>query len=142
MKEAGRTIAATVSEFSSQHLAVTLWGIAKLGHAPSKDILDVCAQRAVELMPEYNPQNIANTLWSFATLGRYPGEALLDAAAERAIYLMPASSHSTRCVVLLCCEGGADRVCRPAGCRTSTSRRCPTRCGLAPSSATIQATRS
>lgn len=56
---------------------------------PSKEVLEVAANRAIELMPEYNPQNIANTLWSFATLGKYPTPHLLDVAATRAVQLMP-----------------------------------------------------
>ena len=83
-----QTIARNIYEFSSQHIAVTMWAVAKLDYKPSKDILQVTVHRALELMPEYNPQNIANTLWSFATLGEYPGADLLDKAADRSLELM------------------------------------------------------
>lgn len=96
MEMTAKTIASNIEEFSSQHLAVTMWAIAKLDYVPSKDILQATVNRAVKLVPEFNPQNIANTLWSYATLGDYPGPALLDAAAERALLLMPVSSSLLR----------------------------------------------
>ena len=94
MEMTAKTIAAHIEDFSSQHLAVTMWAIAKLDYLPSKEILEATVDRAVRLVGEFNPQNIANTLWSYATLGDYPGPALLDAAAERALLLMPVSPHT------------------------------------------------
>lgn len=91
MEATVQTIASNIHDFSSQHIAVTLWAIAKLDFQPSKDVLQVTIMRSKQLMPEYNPQNIANTLWSYATLGEYPGEDLLDSASERALDLMPVS---------------------------------------------------
>lgn len=91
MKETCQSLAARIQDFSSQHIAVTLWAIAKLAYTPSKEVLDTAAARAVELMPEYNPQNIANTLWAYATLGKHPGIQLLDVSAVRAVELMSAS---------------------------------------------------
>ena len=89
-----QTIARNILDFSSQHIAVTMWAIAKLDFKPSRDVLQVMTMRARELIVEYNPQNIANTLWSFATLGEYPGAELLDSAAERGLQLMPVSKAS------------------------------------------------
>lgn len=84
-----QTIARNIYDYSSQHIAVTMWAIAKLDYHPSNEVLQTTIRRAVELLHDYNPQNIANTLWSYATLGEYPGAELLDAAAERSLELMP-----------------------------------------------------
>ncbi len=89
MEMTAKTIAGNIEDFSSQHLAVTMWAIAKLDYVPSKEILQATAERAVKLVPAFNPQNIANTLWSYATLAEYPGAALLDTAAASALVLMP-----------------------------------------------------
>ena len=37
-----KTIASNIMEFSAQHIAVTLWAVAKLDYNPGKDILQVC----------------------------------------------------------------------------------------------------
>jgi len=36
-----KTIATNILDFSSQHIAVTLWAVAKLDYNPGKDILQV-----------------------------------------------------------------------------------------------------
>jgi hypothetical protein len=89
-----QTIATNIMDFSSQHIAVTLWAVAKLDFNPGKDILEVISRRVLTLVHDYNPQNIANTLWSFATLGEYPNPELLDLCAQRAVELMPVISST------------------------------------------------
>lgn len=88
MERTVQTIANHIYDFTSQHIAVTMWAIAKLDYQPKRDVLMITVRRARELMHEYNPQNIANTLWSYATMGEYPGTDLMDAAIERSMQLM------------------------------------------------------
>lgn len=83
-----RTIQAKIADFNSQHIAVSLWAIAKLGFNPGREFLDIGAGRCTELVGEYNPQNIANSLWAFATLGETPGNKLLETMAARSLSQM------------------------------------------------------
>ncbi len=88
MEKTVKTIADGVMEFSSQHIAVTLWAVAKLDFNPGKEVLQIISTRVYALIKDYNPQNVANTLWAFATLGEYPAPQLLDLLAQRAIELI------------------------------------------------------
>ena len=88
MQGSVKIIQMKIAEFNSQHIAVSLWAIAKLAYNPGREFLEIAANRCCSLVGEYNPQNIANTLWAFATLGESPGQKLLDVMAARALLQM------------------------------------------------------
>ena len=95
MKGSVKIIQMKIAEFNSQHIAVSLWAIAKLAYNPGREFLDIAGTRCCSLVGEYNPQNIANTLWAFATLGEAPGQKLLDVMAARAMVQMKVFSNSS-----------------------------------------------
>ena len=86
---------ASAADFEPQHVANTLWAIAKI-HRHSEDtghaspvvplrhsvvhLADVVAAAKLHNFTRFSPQNVANILWALAVLGHRPPDGVLAAA--------------------------------------------------------------
>lgn len=80
-------------EFTPQHLSNSLWGLARLGFAPSPTWAQAHAAASVAVMHSMRPAELASLVWAASRLQLSPGEAWLARAVQ-------VSRRSAHCVLL------------------------------------------
>ena len=83
----------TLSDFTEQHLSITLWGFAELGVVPPPEWMAAWATRVAAVSDTLDSQSVVNSLWALTVL-RMQGNDIFRSLLSQALQLLTPDSDT------------------------------------------------